>query len=112
MAPLPSKPGESLNPAVGIQRQPHPRQHQHRPGSVAAFRWSVILNSGLSGLQLVIGVAFGSLALIGDAVHNIGEVAGLLFGWGPSGSAPVRPPAASATALGAAPSWRRWSTRC
>ncbi|WP_255441585.1 MULTISPECIES: cation diffusion facilitator family transporter [unclassified Synechococcus] len=82
MAPLPSKPGESLNPAVGIQRQPHPRQHQHRPGSVAAFRWSVILNSGLSGLQLVIGVAFGSLALIGDAVHNIGEVAGLLFGWG------------------------------
>jgi cobalt-zinc-cadmium efflux system protein len=74
--------GEHPHPAVGIQRQPHPRQHQHRPGSAAAFRWSVILNSALSGLQLVIGVAFGSLALIGDAVHNIGDVAGLLFGWG------------------------------
>jgi cobalt-zinc-cadmium efflux system protein len=65
-----------------MQRQPHPSQHVHRPASAAAFRWSVILNSTLSGLQLVIGVAFGSLALIGDAVHNLGDVAGLLFGWG------------------------------
>jgi cobalt-zinc-cadmium efflux system protein len=71
-----------VHPAVQIQRQPHPRQHQHRPGSAGAFRWSIILNSALSGLQLAIGLAFGSLALIGDAVHNLGDVAGLLFGWG------------------------------
>jgi cobalt-zinc-cadmium efflux system protein len=68
--------------ALDIQRQPHPRQHQHRPGSPAAFRWSVILNSGLSGLQLVVGFGFGSLALISDAIHNLGDVAGLLLGWG------------------------------
>jgi cobalt-zinc-cadmium efflux system protein len=72
----------SAHPAVAIQRQPHRRQHQHRPGSPAAFFWSVVLNSGLSALQMVIGIGFGSLALIGDAVHNIGDVAGLLFGWG------------------------------
>jgi cobalt-zinc-cadmium efflux system protein len=42
----------------------------------------VVLNSGLSGLQLAIGFGFGSLALIGDAIHNLGDVAGLLFGWG------------------------------
>jgi cobalt-zinc-cadmium efflux system protein len=42
----------------------------------------VILNSALSGLQLVIGFGFGSLALISDAVHNLGDVAGLLLGWG------------------------------
>ncbi len=72
----------SAHPAVAIQRQPHRRQHQHRPGSPQAFFWSVVLNSGLSALQLVIGIGFGSLALIGDAVHNIGDVAGLLFGWG------------------------------
>jgi cobalt-zinc-cadmium efflux system protein len=41
-----------------------------------------VLNSALSGLQLAIGLAFGSLALIGDAVHNLGDVAGLLLGWG------------------------------
>ncbi len=74
-------PGAS-HPAVEIQRQPHPRQHQHRNGSATAFRWSVILNSGLSALQLAIGFGFGSLALIGDAVHNLGDVAGLLLGWG------------------------------
>ena len=68
--------------ALNIQRQPHRHQHEHRPGSPAAFRWSVILNSALSGLQLVIGFGFGSLALISDAIHNLGDVAGLLLGWG------------------------------
>ncbi|MEB3276169.1 MAG: hypothetical protein VKM92_04290, partial [Cyanobacteriota bacterium] len=46
--------------ALEIQRLPHRHQHEHRPGSAAAFRWSVILNSALSGLQLVIGLGFGS----------------------------------------------------
>jgi cobalt-zinc-cadmium efflux system protein len=68
--------------AVGIQRQPHRHQHEHRSGSAGAFRWSILLNSALSGLQVVIGMGFGSLALIGDAVHNLGDVAGLLLGWG------------------------------
>ncbi|WP_341899401.1 cation diffusion facilitator family transporter [Synechococcus sp. UW140] len=61
---------------------PHEIQHEHRDGNPAAFRWSVLLNSGLSGLQLAIGIGFGSLALIGDALHNLGDVAGLLLGWG------------------------------
>lgn len=74
--------GGSPDPAMEIQRQPHPRQHQHRAVSTAAFRWSIVLNSILSGLQLLIGMAFGSLALIADAVHNTGDVAGLLVGWG------------------------------
>ena len=41
-----------------------------------------MLNSGLTALQLVIGFGFGSLALIGDALHNLGDVAGLALGWG------------------------------
>ncbi|MFY8149144.1 MAG: cation diffusion facilitator family transporter [Prochlorococcaceae cyanobacterium] len=52
--------------------------HPHR----GAFRWSVILNALLCGLQLVIGLGFGSLALVSDALHNLGDVAGLLLGWG------------------------------
>ena len=87
---------EHVHPAVQLQRQPHPRQHQHRSGSAAAFRWSIILNSALSGLQLAIGLAFGSLALIGDAVHNLGDVAGLLFGWGAERLS-TRPPTARFT---------------
>ena len=60
----------------------HEHGHEHAPHSAAAFRWSVLLNAALTGLQLAIGFAFGSLALIGDAVHNLGDVVGLLLGWG------------------------------
>ena len=57
--------------------------HSHSPTRVgAAFRWSIALNSGLTVLQLLIGFAFGSLALIGDALHNLGDVLGLVLGWG------------------------------
>lgn len=80
LSPCPASPPE--HPAVAEQRRPHRRQHEHRAGSPLAFRWSIVLNSGLSGLQLAIGLAFGSLALIGDAIHNLGDVAGLLLGWG------------------------------
>ncbi|MFZ0406779.1 MAG: cation diffusion facilitator family transporter [Cyanobium sp.] len=58
--------------------------HHHDSGSRSgtAFRWSIVLNSGLTALQLVIGFGFGSLALIGDALHNLGDVVGLALGWG------------------------------
>ena len=63
--------------------QAHPHGHQpDAPSSGAAFRWSIALNSGLTALQLLIGLAFGSLALIGDALHNLGDVLGLVLGWG------------------------------
>ena len=57
--------------------------HDHAPGrAVSAFRWSIALNGGLTALQLVVGFACGSLALIGDALHNLGDVVGLGLGWG------------------------------
>lgn len=66
-------------------------EHHHQPshplqeassGAGRAFRWSIALNTGLTTLQLVIGFGFGSLALIGDALHNLGDVIGLVLGWG------------------------------
>ncbi|MEY4771115.1 MAG: hypothetical protein RLZZ346_370, partial [Cyanobacteriota bacterium] len=61
----------------------HSHSHSHSPTRAgAAFRWSIALNSGLTVLQLLIGFAFGSLALIGDALHNLGDVLGLVLGWG------------------------------
>lgn len=59
----------------------HAHHHSHASGA-GAFRWSVLLNALLTGVQLAIGIGFGSLALIGDAVHNLGDVLGLLLGWG------------------------------
>ncbi len=60
----------------------HPQQHIGRAGLASAFRWSILLNTALSMGQIVIGIGFGSLALIGDAIHNLGDVAGLALGWG------------------------------
>jgi cobalt-zinc-cadmium efflux system protein len=61
----------------------HDHDHGHEcDRSGAAFRWSIALNAGLTALQLTVGVGFGSLALIGDALHNLGDVAGLALGWG------------------------------
>ena len=66
----------------------HHHHHHHSHGHHAdgqvgsAFRWSIALNSGLTALQLAIGLGFGSLALIGDALHNLGDVVGLALGWG------------------------------
>jgi cobalt-zinc-cadmium efflux system protein len=69
---------------VGAHHHDHSHDHHDHgrvsPGS--AFRWSIALNAGLTALQLVIGFAFGSLALIGDALHNLGDVVGLVLGWG------------------------------
>ena len=63
----------------------HEHHHDHQEassGAGRAFRWSIALNTGLTTLQLVIGFGFGSLALIGDALHNLGDVIGLVLGWG------------------------------
>ena len=60
----------------------HSHDHGHPRTAGAAFRWSIALNSGLTALQLAIGFGFGSLALIGDALHNLGDVIGLVLGWG------------------------------
>jgi cobalt-zinc-cadmium efflux system protein len=60
----------------------HGHDHHAHGQAGSAFRWSIVLNSGLTALQLAIGFGFGSLALIGDALHNLGDVVGLALGWG------------------------------
>jgi cobalt-zinc-cadmium efflux system protein len=65
----------------------HPDHGDHLPGGGAsnasrAFGWSIVLNSLLTGVQLAIGLGCGSLALVGDALHNLGDVVGLGLGWG------------------------------
>ncbi len=48
----------------------------------AAFAWSVALSALLTALQLVVGLLSGSLALVGQALHKLIDVAALLLGWG------------------------------
>lgn len=56
-----------------------------------AFRWAVALNAGYVVIELIAGLATGSLALLADAALNMTDVAGLLIAWGASVLA-TRPP--------------------
>ena len=81
--------GDLLHDSHHGHHHHHHHHHGHHGGgqprgvgAASAFRWSIALNSGLTVLQLAIGIGFGSLALIGDALHNAGDVVGLSLGWG------------------------------
>jgi len=54
-----------------------PPHHDHHP-----FAIGVALNLGFVVAELAFGLAANSMALVADAVHNSGDVLGLLLGWG------------------------------
>ena len=59
--------------------------HGHHHGPVrhdSAFAIGVTLNSALVAAQVIVGLLAGSMALLADAVHNLGDVLGLLLAWG------------------------------
>ena len=86
----------------------HDHAHDHGPhGHDRAFAIGTALNLGFVAAELVFGIAANSMALLADAAHNLGDVLGLLLGWGPPGSPACRPRAAAPMAGAAAPSWRR-----
>jgi cobalt-zinc-cadmium efflux system protein len=57
--------------------------HHHGPARHdAAFAIGVSLNAALVAAQVAVGLIAGSMALLADAVHNLGDVLGLLLAWG------------------------------
>lgn len=57
--------------------------HHHGPARHdAAFAIGVGLNAFLVAAQIGVGLVAGSMALLADAVHNLGDVLGLLLAWG------------------------------
>jgi cobalt-zinc-cadmium efflux system protein len=50
----------------------------------AAFAIGVTLNGSLVAAQIGFGILAGSTALLADAVHNLGDVLGLVLAWGAS----------------------------
>lgn len=57
--------------------------HSHAPTSFGtAFAIGIALNAAYVAAQLFYGVAAHSVALLADAVHNIGDVLGLIMAWG------------------------------
>ncbi len=63
----------------------HSHGHDHGPvRHDTAFAIGVGLNSALVAAQIGFGLLAGSMALLADAVHNLGDVLGLLLSWGAS----------------------------
>jgi cobalt-zinc-cadmium efflux system protein len=55
--------------------------HHHAPPGGRAFAIGASLNIGLVAGQVVFGLIASSVALLADAAHNFGDVAGLLLAW-------------------------------
>jgi cobalt-zinc-cadmium efflux system protein len=62
---------------------PDPHDHHaHISGhGLAAFRFGTLLNLGLVAAEAAVGFAVGSMALLADAGHNLGDVLGLVLAW-------------------------------
>ena len=57
--------------------------HGHRHASHHhVFAWAMWINLAYSGIEAGFGLATNSLALISDALHNLGDAAGLALAWG------------------------------
>ena len=63
--------------------------------AIRALWWALILNGGFLVVEAVVGVLFGSLALLSDAVHMVNDVAALALALGVAWLArrPARPAA-------------------
>ncbi len=65
----------------------HGHGHAHDHALLAAgaqgrvFAWAIALNLGFVGLEAGVGWWANSLALLADAGHNLGDVAGLIVAW-------------------------------
>ena len=61
----------------------HQHTHQHeqpqKPGR--AFKIGIVLNLTFVLIELYAGTVTGSLSLIGDALHNLGDVFALVLAW-------------------------------
>ncbi len=63
----------------------HQHKHQHHDHidlagqRESALKWSLVLNGGFLGVEVVGGIVFSSLALLADAAHMSSDVAGLVI---------------------------------
>ena len=66
------------------------KHHEHKPHDHGlceknihsqVFKWAISLNLGYVAIEIFYGFKIDSLALVADAIHNFGDVCGLLLAW-------------------------------
>src|ERR1700686_3703528 len=80
---------EEVRPGAGLAHDHHAhnpgnaREHAHAPFDYGrAFAIGIALNLAYVAAEAGFGVVSGSLALLADAGHNLGDVLGLALSWG------------------------------
>jgi cobalt-zinc-cadmium efflux system protein len=64
--------------------QDHSPGHSHRhepPASLKNLILAIVINGGIVAFELVFGLLIQSMALISDAVHNLSDIAHMLFSY-------------------------------
>lgn len=69
----------------------HHGHHHHGPPSTRGFVLALVLNGGFVVVELAYGLLASSMALVADAVHNLGDVAGIGLAWAATMLARRRP---------------------
>ena len=59
----------------------HEHHHPHTDVTDRAFALGFVLNAGFVVAEAAFGIIAGSLALVADAGHNLGDVLGVLVAW-------------------------------
>jgi len=77
---------------IHAHNQGHGHTHAHvTPTHDRAFAIGFALNAGFILAEVAAGLAAGSMALLADAAHNLGDVLGLLLAWAASRLARLPP---------------------
>lgn len=74
--------GHEEHDHVHVSHAHHSHHSPHVQGAGRAFLIGILLNSAFVLIEWGFGVASHSLALIADAVHNLGDVLSLMLAWG------------------------------
>jgi len=60
----------------------HGHDHNHeQPASLKNLIFAILINGGIVAFEMVFGLLIGSMALISDAVHNLSDIAHMLFSY-------------------------------
>jgi len=56
--------------------------HDHeKPASLKNLIFAMVINGGIVAFEMVFGLLIQSMALISDAVHNLSDIAAMIFSY-------------------------------
>ena len=65
-----------------MEQQPPYHDHSHEPpASLKNLIFAIVINGGIVVFEMIFGLMIQSMALISDAVHNLSDIAAMIFSY-------------------------------